>query len=104
MKKIYTYTLNQFISNIIERKNMYRYDKVTIDFNNMQLKKQDSTNIIKYITTFNDNKYEVIINGIGKFRFVSVFINRFEHEIGIIEWPTKSDTVSIILDCDELFY
>lgn len=104
MKNIHTYTLNQFISNVIERKNMHRYDKVVIDFSNMQLKTQDNTNTIKYITVFNDNTYEVVINGNGKFRFVSVFIDRFEREIGIIEWPTESDTISISLDCDELFY
>ena len=100
-----TYTLEQFIKNVENRKNMKRNDKVVITFDELnQKKKTKNEELFNYIL---DNKnYDLyVINSSDNSFIVSVIINNVEFEIGqIIDKTTEPQTYIARLDCDVYFY
>ncbi len=100
-----TYTLEQFIKNVENRKNMKRNDKVVITFDELnQKKKTKNEELFNYIL---DNKnYDLyVINSSDNSFIVSVIINNVEFEIGKLIEKTKTPREYIFnLDCDIYFY
>ena len=100
-----TYTLEQFIKNVENRKNMKRNDKVVITFDELNQKnKTKNEELFNYIL---DNKnYDVyVINNSNNSFIVSVIINNVEFEIGKVIENTKTPREYIVnLDCDCKFF
>ena len=103
MRKPKCYSLHEFIKNVVNRKNMYRYDKVIFDYYDLYGKQVMDGDVIKYKTDTNGKTYSVYICGDGDVRSLEVLINGYIFEIGNIKMPTDSDTAVVTIECDALF-
>lgn len=102
MRKPKSYSFHEFINNVVNRTNMYRYDKVIFDYCDLYDKQVDG-DIIKYKTDTNGKTYNVYICGDGDVRLWEVSVDGYIFEIGDIKLPTQSDTVVVTIKCDALF-
>lgn len=100
-----TYTLEQFIKNVENRKNMKRNDKVVITFDELSRKKKTKNEeVFNYV--LNNKNYDVyVMNDTNNNFIVSVMVNNVEFEIGDVIEKTKSPREYIVnLNCDCKFF
>lgn len=104
MRKSNNYNLHEFIINVINRKNMYRHDKVIFDYYDLYDKQVDGSTI-KYKTDVNGKSYNVYINSDGNVQTLEVSVNGYAFEIGEIKMnQVQPDTTIVTIECDVLFY
>lgn len=103
MRKSKSYSLHEFINNVVNRNNMYRHDKVIFDYYDLY-DKQVCADTIKYKTDVNGKSYNVYISGNGDARTLEVSVNGYAFEIGDIKMPLNSDAAIVTIECDVLFY